>query len=155
MIFGFCLNCRPIPFWSLDPIPICLKRLEAPKRLIKEFRPLAKHPKGELKYLKQSMYARVPFLLEQSVILFRAFYSEMLEYLGGLRETILRSVPFLNLLSPVGGQMSNKASLSLLMVTSVCSQRLCTHSMVMYGSTTAVATCGHGPTVNLSLNFSP
>merc|ERR1719345_377677 len=37
-------------------------------------------------------------------------------------------------------QMSYKASLSYMMVTSVCSSNECTHKTVLYGSTTAVAT---------------
>merc|ERR1711904_160888 len=36
-----------------------------------------------------------------------------------------------------------------MIVTSVCSRREWTHSTVLYGSTTAVATCGHDQTVNL------
>merc|ERR1719327_2545684 len=39
-------------------------------------------------------------------------------------------------------QMSYKASLSYMMVTSVCSNKECKHRTVLYGSTTAVATCG-------------
>merc|ERR1740127_331115 len=38
-------------------------------------------------------------------------------------------------------------------VTSVCSRRECTQSTVLYGSTTAVATCGQDQTVKLSLDF--
>merc|ERR1740121_2857782 len=38
-------------------------------------------------------------------------------------------------------------------VTSVCSRSECTHSTVLYGSTTAVATCGHAHTVKLNLDF--
>merc|ERR1719190_189686 len=52
-------------------------------------------------------------------------------------------------------QMSYKASLSYMMVTSVCSSRLCTHNTVLYGSTTAVATWGQDQTVKLSLDFLP
>merc|ERR1719356_1780635 len=52
-------------------------------------------------------------------------------------------------------QMSYRASLSYMMVTSVCSSRLCTDSTVLYGSTTAVATCGQDQTVKLSLDFLP
>merc|ERR1719238_875892 len=52
-------------------------------------------------------------------------------------------------------QMSYKASLSYIMVTSVCSNRECTHSTVLYGSTTAVATCGHAQTVKLIFDFFP
>merc|ERR1712183_89367 len=48
-------------------------------------------------------------------------------------------------------QMSYKASLSYMMVTSVCSKRECTQRTVLYGSTTAVATCGHAHTVKESL----
>merc|ERR1719277_1279990 len=43
--------------------------------------------------------------------------------------------------------MSYKASLSYMMVTSVCSSREWTHKTVLYGSTTAVATCGQAQTV--------
>merc|ERR1719230_1495269 len=52
-------------------------------------------------------------------------------------------------------QMSYKASLSYMIVTSVCSRSECTHSTVLYGSTTAVATCGQAQTVKLSLDFLP
>merc|ERR1711988_1840279 len=52
-------------------------------------------------------------------------------------------------------QMSYRASLSNIVVTSVCSSRECTHSTVLYGSTTAVATCGQAHTVKLSLDFLP
>merc|ERR1711977_63112 len=52
-------------------------------------------------------------------------------------------------------QMSYNASLSYIMVTSVCSRSECTHSTVLYGSTTAVATWGHDQTVKLSLDFLP
>merc|ERR1711979_101388 len=52
-------------------------------------------------------------------------------------------------------QMSYSASLSYMMVTSVCSSRECTHNTVLYGSTTAVATCGHAHTVKLILLFLP
>merc|ERR1711920_410869 len=52
-------------------------------------------------------------------------------------------------------QMSYKASLSYMMVTSVCSRSECTHSTVLYGSTTAVATWGHAHTVKLNFDFFP
>merc|ERR1719408_1224033 len=52
-------------------------------------------------------------------------------------------------------QMSYKASLSYMMVTSVCSSKECTHKTVLYGSTTAVATCGQAQTVKDSLDFLP
>merc|ERR1719188_1496300 len=52
-------------------------------------------------------------------------------------------------------QMSYSASLSIMMVTSVCSSRECTHSTVLYGSTTAVAICGQHHTVKLNLDFFP
>merc|ERR1719160_605625 len=52
-------------------------------------------------------------------------------------------------------QISYKASLSSIVVTSVCSSSECTHSTVLYGSTTAVATWGHDQTVKLSLDFLP
>merc|ERR1719498_234460 len=42
-----------------------------------------------------------------------------------------------------------------MLVTSVCSSRECTHSTVLYGSTTAVATWGQDHTVKLSLLFLP
>merc|ERR1719190_77212 len=51
--------------------------------------------------------------------------------------------------------MSYSASLSYMMVTSVCSSKLCTHNTVLYGSTTAVATWGHAQTVKLNLDFLP
>merc|ERR1719145_121747 len=50
-------------------------------------------------------------------------------------------------------QMSYSASLSYIMVTSVCSSKECTQSTVLYGSTTAVATWGQAQTVKLSLDF--
>merc|ERR1719446_1004103 len=52
-------------------------------------------------------------------------------------------------------QMPYRASLSYMMVTSVCSRSECTQSTVLYGSTTAVATCGHAHTVKLILDFLP
>merc|ERR1719188_2392440 len=52
-------------------------------------------------------------------------------------------------------QMSYNASLSYMMVTSVCSKRECTHRTVLYGSTTAVATWGHAHTVKLHFVFLP
>merc|ERR1719240_931456 len=52
-------------------------------------------------------------------------------------------------------QMSYKASLSYMMVTSVCSNKEWTQSTVLYGSTTAVATWGHAHTVNEILDFFP
>merc|ERR1719482_2672305 len=52
-------------------------------------------------------------------------------------------------------QISYNASLSYMIVTSVCSSKECTHSTVLYGSTTAVATCGHAQTVTLNLDFLP
>merc|ERR1719511_528124 len=52
-------------------------------------------------------------------------------------------------------QMSYKASLSIIIVTSVCSSKECTYKTVLYGSTTAVATCGHAQVVKLSLDFLP
>merc|ERR1712014_504470 len=52
-------------------------------------------------------------------------------------------------------QMSYNASLSYIIVTSVCSSRECTQSTVLYGSTTAVATCGHAHTVKDILLFLP
>merc|ERR1719436_645938 len=52
-------------------------------------------------------------------------------------------------------QISYKASLSYMMVTSVCSSKLCTHKTVLYGSTTAVATCGQAQTVKLIFDFFP
>merc|ERR1711912_80377 len=58
-------------------------------------------------------------------------------------------------MSKLRRQMSYKASLSYMIVTSVCSRRECTHKTVLYGSTTAVATCGHAQTVKLNLDFLP
>merc|ERR1711964_896889 len=52
-------------------------------------------------------------------------------------------------------QISYKASLSTWFVTSVCSNSECTHNTVLYGSTTAVETCGQGQIVNDSLDFLP
>merc|ERR1719238_630916 len=52
-------------------------------------------------------------------------------------------------------QISYKASLSYMIVTSVCSRSECTQSTVLYGSTTAVATCGQAQTVKLNLDFLP
>merc|ERR1719355_8248 len=52
-------------------------------------------------------------------------------------------------------QMSYKASLSYMMVTSVCSKSECTQSTVLYGSTTAVATWGQAHTVKLIFDFLP
>merc|ERR1719401_2284037 len=58
-------------------------------------------------------------------------------------------------MSKLRRQMSYKASLSYMIVTSVCSNNECTHSAVLYGSTTAVATWGQAHTVKLSLLFLP
>merc|ERR1719343_767353 len=58
-------------------------------------------------------------------------------------------------MSKLRRQMSYNASLSIMMVTSVCSRSECTHKTVLYGSTTAVATCGHAHTVKDSLDFFP
>merc|ERR1711924_522582 len=52
-------------------------------------------------------------------------------------------------------QISYRASLSYMIVTSVCSSKECTQSTVLYGSTTAVATCGHAHTVKLIFDFLP
>merc|ERR1719221_1010407 len=52
-------------------------------------------------------------------------------------------------------QISYKASLSYMIVTSVCSSKECTHNTVLYGSTTAVATCGQAQIVKLILDFLP
>merc|ERR1719421_34779 len=52
-------------------------------------------------------------------------------------------------------QISYNASLSTWFVTSVCSRSECTQSTQLYGSTTAVDTCGHGHTVKLSFDFLP
>merc|ERR1719432_167007 len=58
-------------------------------------------------------------------------------------------------MSKLRRHMSYRASLSYMMVTSVCSRRECTHRTVLYGSTTAVATWGHAHTVKLILDFLP
>merc|ERR1719150_1122570 len=58
-------------------------------------------------------------------------------------------------MSKLRRQMSYNASLSIIIVTSVCSSKECTHKTVLYGSTTAVATCGHAQVVKLSLDFLP
>merc|ERR1719424_35514 len=52
-------------------------------------------------------------------------------------------------------QMSYRASLSRQIATSVCSRSACEESTELYGSTTAVATCGAGEIVNASLDFLP
>merc|ERR1719486_565062 len=52
-------------------------------------------------------------------------------------------------------QISYNASLSYMIVTSVCSNKLCTHKTVLYGSTTAVATWGQAHTVKEILLFFP
>merc|ERR1719326_942015 len=52
-------------------------------------------------------------------------------------------------------QMSYKASLSYMIVTSVCSSKEWTHNTVLYGSTTAVATWGQAQTVKLIFDFLP
>merc|ERR1719282_370242 len=52
-------------------------------------------------------------------------------------------------------QMSYRASLSYMIVTSVCSNKEWTQRTVLYGSITAVATCGQAQTVKLSLDFLP
>merc|ERR1719230_2087149 len=52
-------------------------------------------------------------------------------------------------------QISYKASLSYMIVTSVCSRSECTQRTVLYGSTTAVATWGQAQTVKLSFDFLP
>merc|ERR1712071_405894 len=51
--------------------------------------------------------------------------------------------------------MSYRASLSIITVTSVCSNKEWTHNTVLYGSTTAVDTCGQAHTVKLNLDFLP
>merc|ERR1711953_444085 len=48
--------------------------------------------------------------------------------------------------------MSYKASLSYMIVTSVCSNKECTQRTVLYGSTTAVAIWGHAHTVKLNFD---
>merc|ERR1719191_1051478 len=58
-------------------------------------------------------------------------------------------------MSKLRRQMSYNASLSTWFVTSVCSRSECTQSTQLYGSTTAVETCGHGHTVNESFDFLP
>merc|ERR1719253_668707 len=52
-------------------------------------------------------------------------------------------------------QISYNASLSYMIVTSVCSSREWTQRTVLYGSTTAVATWGQAQTVKLNLDFLP
>merc|ERR1711881_238332 len=58
-------------------------------------------------------------------------------------------------MSKLRRQMSYSASLSTMVVTSVCSRSEWTQSTVLYGSTTAVATCGQAHTVKLSFDFLP
>merc|ERR1719454_2627316 len=58
-------------------------------------------------------------------------------------------------MSKLRRQMSYSASLSYMMVTSVCSRREWTQSTVLYGSTTAVATWGQDQTVKLNFDFLP
>merc|ERR1719412_928191 len=52
-------------------------------------------------------------------------------------------------------QMSYMASLSSITATSVCSSKEWVDRTELYGSTTAVDTCGEGYTVNPSLDFFP
>merc|ERR1719450_1797077 len=52
-------------------------------------------------------------------------------------------------------QMSYSASLSTMLVTSVCSSRECTQSTVLYGSTHAEEICGQDHTVNEIFDFLP
>merc|ERR1719230_2400001 len=52
-------------------------------------------------------------------------------------------------------QMSYTASLSSITATSVCSSRECVERTELYGSTTAVETCGDGYTVKPSFDFLP
>merc|ERR550525_93476 len=56
-------------------------------------------------------------------------------------------------MSKLRRQMSYSASLSYMMVTSVCSRREWTHRTVLYGSTTAVAIWGQAHTVKLNFDF--
>merc|ERR1711988_1579077 len=58
-------------------------------------------------------------------------------------------------MSKLRRQISYKASLSTMLVTSVCSSREWTQRTVLYGSTTAVATWGQDHTVNEILDFRP
>merc|ERR1719262_306700 len=58
-------------------------------------------------------------------------------------------------MSKLRRQMSYNASLSIIIVTSVCSNKECTQSTVLYGSTTAVATWGQDQTVKLIFDFFP
>merc|ERR1712028_322160 len=58
-------------------------------------------------------------------------------------------------MSKLRRQISYRASLSYMMVASVCSSKECTQRTVLYGSTTAVATCGQAQTVKLNLDFLP
>merc|ERR1712093_407132 len=58
-------------------------------------------------------------------------------------------------MSKLRRQISYNASLSTWLVTSVCSRSECTHKTVLYGSTTAVETCGQGQTVKDNLLFLP
>merc|ERR1719355_4251 len=58
-------------------------------------------------------------------------------------------------MSKLRRQISYKASLSYMMVTSVCSSNECTQRTVLYGSTTAVAICGQAHTVNEHFVFLP
>merc|ERR1719152_841803 len=68
---------------------------------------------------------------------------------------LLRFVYVGRSISRLRRQISYRASLSTWLVTSVCSRSECTHNTQLYGSTTAVDTCGHGHTVKLSLLFLP
>merc|ERR1719453_2004886 len=58
-------------------------------------------------------------------------------------------------MSKLRRQMSYRASLSTWLVTSVCSSREWQHNTTLYGSTTAVATCGQVQTVKEILDFLP
>merc|ERR1719482_1399856 len=52
-------------------------------------------------------------------------------------------------------QISYNASLSTWLVTSVCSSKEWTHNTQLYGSTTAVETCGQGQIVKDNFDFLP
>merc|ERR1719163_2476333 len=56
-------------------------------------------------------------------------------------------------MSKLRRQMSYNASLSTIVVTSVCSSNEWTQRTVLYGSTTAVATWGQAHTVKLNFDF--
>ena len=58
-------------------------------------------------------------------------------------------------MSKLRRQISDKASLSIILVKYVCPYKECTQSTLLYGSTTSVATRGQDQTVKLIFDFLP